>query len=1249
MTKKLQAVIILVLLGIFLGACAGEDYTPVYFPPPADEETGKTSPSESVGERRCTLEFTSKLCVMIKGDNIEAGITEGEELCSEVDPFPIHIEGANAVIKGSEFPDIDFEGGGLPVPLKINGKGDGDGSSNIGEGPSDAAGNMSIDGFSLYAIAIGVVGEISGLTFTTGVTEELPHLQAIEGSPPDASGAMTMVIGTVLGSIIPAADEYLLGASLQATFTGSISPNISECGGGSVDKSIEVSKIIIDENGAQTESPIPGDERMEISRGTYIAETDLDVGDRFEAKEKFKVTNSGSAAISIEIPPRIGPFHMSSLGSLTRTFKTGESLILGVSFKPRMSDAVIGEVIEPLRIGPDQFLLVGTALEKSGNGEVSIIDDNGTITKPDVDDVNIGSSELPANTNKSFFKCEEIICNDRKGFTNCIECTDPSAEPCELLPISSEGKPLGELDASCSLVNPDATPMYTIDLKGSMGISLDAKKQVLVIRNTGANELRVKRIRLDEVRNSRSTGQFAIPPNAIFVSKSFASIQDDVASALLGKNAQGTNLPIVLPPYQKGYDETSLFVVVTYTPDDLIGSDGQSAGIGSEVVDKASLKIFTDDGEIETTVMGTTTIQESPALEMYFKTTVGTKYVDDGKDFPLKGITPVTEDLGVPFFMRASDTASSPLRVLSVNISGDDASMFQWLDTKDKIDAVSPDSGKGMRCSVPTVDENTGDMIDESFDLNPVSLSPNGFDLSPGAYTLDSMPLFGCINFHRDPNSPFAKRIYEADLKVTSQELDTSGNPARNPDGSYRQTTMTAMLQAAISPRAGKMVLRVTQTMSGILNPKFPSLSAITPRADRYFATGEENFEDADFEVFLGSIILDPFDETTIKTADGSKVISMPNDGITSVFRQLDTHPISHDFEDIFLYDYANLLHDPSRPEGQKGIFEDYPNVPDDAYSNGWRVFTGSLSYPGPLVPPGVHSPDTPKECLVVNPCSAEGLKKFTKAGVPNGEKGACAFFYASGGRYDSPAFHTSEEMPGGEYENLCKKIDETQTLYDLDTGHYTVDGNITFEEVGFRFFGPTYFHNPGGPLGDYPPLDEVFHMGFTTGILKPQESPDDYNVLPDEKINLAKNEFKINLNDPKMSIPPLCKNNTKNKILRGKEFSSWRYMGGLIFKDKDATIPAGCPEEDNDFTGGSAYLRGRNVDHETGNMTLVSSAKFGSDESLSFAFKDVMIFIILNGWLCDPLGSEDDFEGSECYSMRFNDRDAASQTALSQ
>ncbi len=1251
-TKKIgfaKALLIAISIALLaaITSCAGEDYTPVYFPPPESDVADGPSPGVASGARQCTVSFTSQLCVQIKGDNIEVGTENGEELCAEVDAFPIHISGATVTLKGSEFPDINVEGHGLPAPITINARGDGDGSSNVGQGTIDPSGNITIEGFSFFIVALGIVGEVPNLTLTTGATEELTHLPATSGSAPDASGAMTLVTATTLGHIIEAADEYLMGASLIASFRGQITPPLSQCGGDG-DRNIEVKKVAISADGQQTESAIPEGSVMEISTGTFIAETSLDIGPRYETNAKFRVQNVGTKTQILAIPPRKGAFHLSSATTpLTGSLAPQQSFILDVAFRPTQADSTPGKVIEHISIGPDQFQLTALALSKSGKSTVSVVDENGTIVEPDVEEVEIGDAAVQANAERKFFLCEEITCNDIKSFTSCGACPDPTTMPCELLTVSTEGKPLVEVDENCNLVDPDAAPTYVIDLKGSADITLSAHKQVLAIRNMGVEDINITGVSLEEIEGSKSTGQFSLPEDAIFVADSIDKVAEEVAKALSGKDADGAKLPVTLPPYQPGYQETSAFIVITYTPDDLVGADGGQAGVGSKVTDKAVLTIKTDEGDMTTEVTGTTTISETPALELYFKTSTGTKHVPDGMSFPFHGITAETIDLAVPVFLRVADTASSTLRITSIAISGEDEESFRWLDTKDEIESVNPPAGKGLRCSIPIVDEETGDLIDESFDLNPISIG-SGFDMAPGAYSISTMPLFGCADFHRAESADLTKRLFKANLEVEALELDAKGLPAQNPDGSPKKTLLTAQLLASIDPISGKFVFRVTQTMAVILNPQFPGLSAISSKKDLEHQLESGEAKITDLQLFTGALILDPFDEMTIKTADGLNTLTTPNDGITGVFRPVDTHPATTAYDEEGLFDYANLIHDATLGEGAvTGVYADYPNVPEGARANGWRIFTSSFSYPGPLAPPD-KAPNNPSDCIVINPCDPEQQKLFTDAGVGSG-KGACAFFYASGGRYDSPAFHTAEEMDGGEYSKLCSKVDVPQNLYDIDTGRYTVDGHMTFEEIGLRFFGPTYFHNPGGPLGPKPPMDAIFHLAFTTGTLKPQDKESDPNALPDTTIDLAAGEYKINLNDNSAATPPICENSTKNKIIDGKPYSAWRYLDGLLFKDPEGDIPAGCPEDDNEYTGGIAYLRGKPVDPATGIFTVVGGARFGSSDDLSFAFKDVMMFIAINGWLCDPEGSEENFEGSRCFDVLFNDRDALSQKSLTE
>lgn len=1228
---------------IVLASCAGDDYTPLYFPPPGGEDGKAPSPSEGASGRQCTLSFTSQLCIQIKGANIEVGTTPDDALCAEVPPFPIHIAGTTVSLKGSEFPDVLAEGHGLPAPITINARGAGDGSSNVGEGTIDASGNMSIEHLSLFIVALGVVGEVPNLTLTTGTTEDLPALPAVTGAPPDAGGAMTLVTGTVLGHTIDAADKYLMGASLTAVFTGQVSPPLSQCGGEG-EPSIEVKRLFISRDGQQTEAPIADGNRLEVSTGTYIADGPSDVGERFEATAKFRVRNIGTKPQSIQIAPQIGPFFLHSIDPLTRTLPPQQSFILDITFRPTAADQP-GTIALPLPIGIDQFTLVGVALSKDGRGSVSAVDDDGNVTAPDVGEVRVGEAAVPANAERAFFRCQRITCGEAAAFTACTDCPDPETTPCELLAVSTSGRPLGEVDAQCAPIDPAAVPLYTIDLKGGGTATLSGHKQVLAIRNKGVEPLEIRSIAIEDTPESKSKGEFTIPPNAIFVAKRFSEIQSQVAAALAGQRAQGATIPLTLSPFHRGYDETTVYVVVTYQPSDLVGADGQQAGVGSAVRDRAIVRIRTDAGAITTVVTGETTIREAPALELYFKTSVGVKRVADGWSFPFRGVTPQTVDLAFPLFLRVGDTAAATLRIASIAIDGADAANFRWLDTAEEIANVKPPAGRGMRCSIPQVDPATGEMTGESFDLKPVSLEPPGFDMAPGAYSVDTMPLFGCVDFHRDEGGPAPKRLYEARLAVTAQELSPQGTPVKNPDGSARQTQLAARLLAALNPKSGKMVLRITQTMAAILNPQFPGLSSISSRADVAGELASGEMKETDLQLFTGAMILDPFDEMTITTSDGKEVVSTPSDGITAVFRTLDTHPVTEDYASGWLFDYANLLHDGGRPEGQRGIYEDYPNVPEGARANGWRIFTSTLSYPGPIAP-AEKKPGYPSDCAIVNPCDPEDLKKFTDAGAAGG-KGACAFFYASGGRLDSPAFHTAAEMEGGEYDRLCNRVGEAQGLIDMNTGHSSVDGRVEVEEIGLRFFGPTYFHNPGGPLGAKPPLDGILPVGFTTGILKPPAGPDDINILPDPKIDLSKGEFKINLNDAAAAIPPICENNTGNRVVNGRRYSTWRYLEGLLFKDEEGTIPAGCPEEGNAYSGGQAYLRGRDVDPDTGTVTFVAGAKFGTSDDLSFAFKDVMMFIVLNGWLCDPEGDEANFEGAKCFDPAFNDHDALGQISI--
>jgi hypothetical protein len=340
------------------------------------------------------------------------------------------------------------------------------------------------------------------------------------------------------------------------------------------------------------------------------------------------------------------------------------------------------------------------------------------------------------------------------------------------------------------------------------------------------------------------------------------------------------------------------------------------------------------------------------------------------------------------------------------------------------------------------------------------------------------------------------------------------------------------------------------------------------------------------------------------------------------------------------------LIFDSTQPDGQKGVFFDYPNVPEGQKSTSLRIHTASLSYPGPLASPE-ERPENVLLCQQVDPCTEEGQRMHGEGPSDKTKRGVCAFFFASAGDWDkSPGLHKPGETPDGVMKDLCKTVGEPQKLADI-SGYYNLNGNLNFTNIGLRLWGPNYFNNPAGPLGPVPPMDAIFHLAFTTGTLKPNNDDSPYDVIPDKRVDIGKLEYKINLNDTTLETPRLCDGNVKNRFIRGELYSTWKYLAPLLTKDEEGTVPAGCPEADNSFKGGSAFLRGRPLDQETGIITFVSAGKFASDDNLTFAFKDVMFFMVLNGWFCDPTGSEDNFEGQKCYENNYNERDGISSITI--
>ena len=1227
-----------ILIITILVGCAGPDYTPVYFPAP-----GGSNPPPAAA--RCVLQMTSKLCVKIKGEKLEAGIKPDDLICADAPPIPIEILGEKTFLKGSDFPDIQVEimVKGVKTPMTMNGKGATDGSKNIGEGSWTPEGDIEIKNFSLFFNVLGANGEVPNLTWTTGLTKEVEGLDSLKGSPIGPDGKIKLVTSTILGHLFEAADKYLLGASLQASFEGKVDPPLSQCitASGDGEKQLRIVKLRLDSSGKLSEEALPGRNVLEVSQGTFIAQSPQDVGSSFETRASFKAIHEGDKPINIQLPARVGPFYFEAEGRRNRTLQPNASFKFSVIFRPTHNDTPkAGTIKQTFRLGMDNFFLSGVALEPAGRPSVHRVDESGQTIAANIETVILNPLFVPATTAKNFFKCQKIQCEPfdsaqgkgHESITQCTHCTPPEVQGCALKPINTAGKPIEEVDSACKPLYPGSSPLMALDLSGSSQIPLEASKQILTIRNTGVTDLTIKNIFIEEMPGSQSKGQFKFEKKWIRAGISF-------------EKSEATTPPLTLPPYRKGVQEKMLFLSVVYLPNDLIGFDGKQATSGIDVIDKAILKMELQKGFKTTQLIGRTKIQDIPDLQAYFATATGLKAKANSESFAMQEVTAKTQDMAVPVFLKLSDTASGGLRITEIRMVGKDTNFFEWLDTPAKVESRQPPSGFGKRCSIPIIDPTTGRQIDERFDLTFVNIGSQGFDLKPGATTQDNMPLFGCVNYHKDPNATIRQRIFQTNLVVTALKLDAQGKLEKNPDGSYKQTQLTIPLVAAIDPLRGKFVARISQTGTAILNPQNPVLTAVPSlsEVEMMEKAGESGREE--LLVMLGALILDPFDEFEIKDSQ-DRVINKPGDGYTAAFRSTDTRPTTAHYDDEAFFDYTTLQHDSDLPIGKQGIFYDYDfspefPLPNPLKTNGWRIFTGSLSYPGPLSP---RSPINLNECEVVDPCSPEGLRKFSKSGVGSDEKGACAFFFVSAGRYHSPTF---EPIIRGESGNMCANREQPQDLIAMDNGHYSVDGSITLEDLGLRFWGPTFFHNPAGPLGNKPPLEEVLHIAFTTEILKPQSSPRDYNVIPDEKLDLKKQEHKLNLTDTNLTTVVTCPATTRNRTLGGKKHSSWRYFEPFIVKDEAGEIPAGCPEAENNFTGGTAFVHGRRIDPETGVFSLVNVSKFSSKEDLSLAFKDIVMFVILNGWVCNPQGDEKNFEGAKCFDPNFNERDAKAQVTM--
>jgi len=1198
-----------------LMSCAGPDYLPVYFPQKgdnnnvvADESKDDDSEDGSSSGASCTVKLTeASICVAIKRDALVVGADGEEPLCADIEDIPIEISGgSNVVLRGDTFPTIPFEGHGLPAPIQIDGKGKGDGKDNIASGKVDAAGNMTIEGFSLFINALGMVGEVPDLVLTTGETEELPELPVISGSPIAGDGSTTIVAGTIIPHLFPAADEKLLGGSIQATFSGVISPPFSQCKGSSgKPEATFVTKMVIDETGVLTEALLPGGNKMEIG-SAFISEGPQDVGPKFESVARFKVVNATSKPLSINIPAVIGPFYMEPEGDglLKQQLAPKSVLNVKISFRPSTSNVPeAGDISESLTIGTDVYQLTAHAAISSGEIGLGVSSSEGV--EPLQDRLSLGDVMVSTTGKRAFFMCQSVGCDGGAKPTSCVPCVDVLSNMCQLLPVDADGEPVGVVDSSCKPVKTEAADASTIGL-GKGGVT--PSRQVVEVKNTGVSPMKIEAIEIIDAVGSKSAGQFS-------VSTQFA-------------------LPYSIAPFEKSKE--TFVVTVIYEPSDLLGSDGSIAAVGHPVKDKAMLRIVTDSGSRTIDLVGVTEVKQTPSVEVFFKTSTGTKQQTDGSEFAFRGVGSNTKEIAVPLFVKLSDSASSSVRITKITV--DQGSGFEWLDSKSEINSKTED----VRCAIPITDAS-GNMTGRITDLAPVDLSTSGFDLTPGKYSVENMPLFGCVNFRLGDTK---QRMFRSKVTISMQEISSDGSVVRNPDGSLKQTSVTVGLLAVVNPIKGKIVFRLTQTMAAIMNPQSAFISAAASKDEMDMQIEDGMATENDRFVMPGAVILDPFDEETIKDESGA-VLSLPGDGVTAVYRKVDTRPVPVIYDDPLLDSYANLIFDANGPDGQKGVFFDYPNIPDGLRSGGLKIFTASLSYPGPLATSETR-PENVSLCQEVDPCDEKTLHLYGEGPTDKTKRGVCSFFYATAGAWESPAFHRPGETPDGERQNFCKTLGKPQKIKDL-AGYYNLNGNLIFPNVGLRLWGPTYLNNPSSPLGDgFGPLDAVIFSSFTTGVLKPPSDESEPNAVPDKRVDFSKQEHKINLTDPSMGSAKLCaKENIRNRKFRNEFYSTWKYLAPLLVKDEEGKVPAGCPEPDNKFDGGTAFLRGRPMDQETGIATFVTSGKFESDKDLTFAFKDVMVFLVLNGWMCDPNGSEENFEGTRCFDNAYNERDALSAISI--
>lgn len=1180
--------------GALLTACPAADYMPVYFPSSADEAADSVTapPTPIGGAAACTIKFSSSLCVIIKRPGWSVGAEGQEPLCVEVPPIPIRIQGGKASLHGDAFPDLVVSGHGLPVPITINGKGATDGADNVAEGAVDASGNMTLQHFSFFINTVGAVGKIPDVTLTTGTAEGSKDLPDIKGTPASGSN-LTLVGSKVLGSILPAVDKYTLGATLQVTFKGTIAPQLAECSGAgsALPTTIHVTKITMDAQKHLHEQAIPNGTQMEVAGNILIPTTDTDVGPPFEGSSRFRIRNISKQALPMQIPPVIGAFRIKPLtGDLTATLPSQQAIVVQVTFRPALKSKA-RRVQESLSLGSDFFTLIGIAREQQGIPSVHLLDDSGKTSTAATDMVRFPEVPVAAFTRQAYFQCETRVCDKSPSPTRCQACVGVTDGKCQLLAIDHENLPIGEVDAQCRLLREKAKESPGINLQGG---TVGSASQTIVIRNTGTQALTITQLTIAEIAKSHSVAQFQAHPK--------------------------TALPVTLAPYSN----QTLEVVLTYTPTDLLGADdGQS---GNTALDQALVMVGTQSaGKSETLrikLRGITTVQDVPPLEIYFKSATGFKIQGDGSEFPIKGITSTTQNAAVPVQVMLAKSAGQTLRITNIELAGQDSDNFAWLDSPDALNAL-PDN---ERCDTTQ---------------KPVPVRPNGLDIAPQEFTRETMPLLGCINFHRNPGASAQKQKFETHMIVTTVALDAKKQP-------MKESRIRIRVLAVVNPRKGPHVFRIVQTMSILMIKENPTVAAIASKdeIDALIETGRAR--ESDRFVTMAAMILDPFDEMTIKNEDGS-VASVPGDGTTAIFRAIDTRPTTL-AGDGQLSPFTTLVANNSAPEGSRGFFFDPEyNAPPNLQVSGLRVFTTALSWPGPMEKNPDKIPYLLSDCEQVDPCKHASMLGTGPSDISK-YRGVCAFFYASAGGWDSPGMHRpSAEWPNGSRDTLCKNKEQPQKLNPL-RGQYFPDGRLIFANNALRFWGPTYVHNPAGPVTQKPAaLDDVFHITFSTDVLVPKSEGGAHDYVPEERINYAKQEYKVNLTDDSHGDIVICPNSTQNKWIGDKIYSSWKYFAPLLVQDKEGKVPAGCPEDGNSFpkTSSRAYLRGRPIDPVTGAVSVAAVTKFSSEDDMTFIFQDRLIYIVLNGWMCDPNGSEAEGEGQKCFDKAYSERDARSGISI--